>query len=127
MNVRSVLAAVASLAGLALGGAAQASELHLSIRMSDQGWTRPVADYGLHEEDRYGREGRRYRERRFHVLEQEPSPTRFYGRPVVERHRWHAPVFAAPHWDDREEVRIIVRRRVDPWGDVVIRRKKICS
>ena len=117
--------AVLGMAAVALGGAAQASEVQIVIRAGEAGWQRPVADYGFEnagprvEEHRYG--GRRsYHE------------DRLYERPVVERHRWShpvlaRPVFARPGWHDGEECRIIVKRRVNHWGELVVRRIKICE
>lgn len=42
-----------------------------------------------------------------------------WGRPIAER-RW---------WRDRqgEDCRIIIKRRVTPWGDVRVRRVEICD
>jgi hypothetical protein len=32
-----------------------------------------------------------------------------------------------PHWHDDEDCRIIIKRRVNAWGDLVERRIKVCD
>ena len=68
---------------------------------------RPVYDDDDHEPGYR----RRYNERR-HIAQ----PV-FYGRPVYGR-----PVF-----DDHDECRVIIKKRVNAWGDVVIKRIKRCD
>jgi hypothetical protein len=40
-----------------------------------------------------------------------------WGRPVAERH-W---------WGGRDDCRLIVKRRLTPWGDVRVKRIEICD
>lgn len=100
--------AAAGLGALALGTAApaQAGSVSISFGFGGHG-VRPVYDYG----DRH-----HYR----------PAYTRFYHdglrtrsfyRPVVQR-------FIA---DDVEECRVIVKRRYNRFGDLVIKRTRICD
>lgn len=50
---------------------------------------------------------------------------RFYGRPVPG---WGRPVAERRWWRGRgEDCRIIVKRRMTPWGDVRVRRIEICE
>ena len=51
----------------------------------------------------------------------------FYGRPY--RNHWRRPVAEGQWWRDRqgEDCRIIIKRRVTPWGDVRVRRVEICD
>lgn len=65
------------------------------------------------------------------------EPGRFYGRPVYERPRpvvpiydappWQRPGHGRPHWVDEEECRIVVKRRINRWGERVVRRIRICD
>ena len=116
--------AVLGLTAMALGGAAQASEVHITVRAGEAGWQRPAADY-VFENDDSRFEEHRYGRRRF-------GGDRYYERPLVERQRWAAPVvarpvFGRPGWHEPEPCRIIVKRRVNPWGEVVVRRITICE
>ena len=46
-----------------------------------------------------------------------------YSRPAFDGHAGYGrPVFA-----EGEECRVIVKKRVDPWGDVVVKRIRICN
>src|SRR3712207_5350680 len=69
--------ALAAVATLALGSAAQAAEVNITIRTDDQGTHRRVADYG---EKRFA--GSPYR-RTEHWYEHR-EPRRYYGRPVPD-------------------------------------------
>jgi hypothetical protein len=53
---------------------------------------------------------------------------RFYGRPVPDwRRRWNRPVaFRAWGRHDEEDCRLIIKRRVNPWGEVSIRNVEVC-
>jgi hypothetical protein len=98
---KSVL--VAAFAALALGGVAQAGEFDSGWGSDRGGFTRP---------DRGGYGGRHW------------DDGRYYGRPV---HRPWRPVFAGPRWGWHDDCRLIVKRRVNPWGDVVVRRIRVCG
>jgi hypothetical protein len=124
MDLALKKAALGVLALLALAGAARASEWNTSLR---------TADYGAHlqfigddddddDGDRFERRRYRYDERRYW----QRHPDRYYGRPVPDYPYWGRPVFARPGWG-QGECRIIVKRRMNEWGDVVIRRIKICD
>ena len=116
MKVRTTLAVAGTFAALAFGGAAQAADLEWSVRVGDRGWNRPAADF---EDEAFSpRE----------VWRHEPRGPRYPGfedRRLVERPYWARPVFARPGWD--EDCRIVIKRRVDPWGDVEVRRFRVCG
>jgi hypothetical protein len=103
-------AVVGATTALMLGGAVQASEVNISIS-SDRGSYRSVGYYG----DDYG-----YGERRYIRA---PSDygyhhgDRYYGRPVAAR----------PHWYGHDDCRLIIKKRVDPWGNMVVTRIKRCD
>ncbi|WP_152568909.1 hypothetical protein [Microvirga sp. BSC39] len=125
-----------TLAALALGGAAQASEVSITIRTNDR-LPHRVADYDgdLFERRQYSRTEHGYEHR---------DPDRYYGRPVpewrerkhrhgeyrsipvVDRHEWHQPVYARPHWRHQGGCKIIINERVNRWGERVQVRKEIC-
>jgi hypothetical protein len=117
--------ALAGLAALGLGSAAQASELSITISGGGFGVHRPVADYDS--DERFG--GRRHRE---HDRFEHREPDRFYGRPVPEWRdrpsRWDRPhgvrVVQRHGW--AEDCRIVVRDRFNRWGERVQIRKQIC-
>jgi hypothetical protein len=52
---------------------------------------------------------------------------RFLGRPMPEWGYAGRPVAMRPSWRHGEDCRLIVKRRVNPWGEVVIRRVRICE
>ncbi len=123
-----------ALAALALGGAAQASEVTVTVRTHDADRPQRIADY----DDEFSRH--EYGERRYEHRETD----RYYGRPVpewrerrhhhggyrgipvVERHEWHRPVFAGPRWHHQGGCKIIINERVNRWGERVQVRKEIC-
>lgn len=129
-----VLGAVAA---LTLGGAAQASEVSVMIRTNNHGALQRIADYS----------GELY-ERRQHTRSEHWSehrdPDRYYGRPVpewkerrshwngydgvpvVERPHWQRPVFVGQDWAHRDSCRIIIKERVNRWGEQVQVRTKVC-
>jgi hypothetical protein len=112
-------------AALAVGGAAQAADVQVSVRVGEPSWPRPVADYDDGEDDRFVPEAHQYR------AYPGAGPDRFDERPF-ERPRWRPPVYARPvfgrpGWEAPEECRLIIKRRVNPWGEVVVRRIKICE
>jgi hypothetical protein len=116
MKIRSTLALLGTLAALAAGGAAQASDIQVTVRIADRGWSGPAADV----------EGEDFRPREF--WRHEPRAYRRHGfedRRIVERPHWARPIFARP-WEE-EDCRIVIKRRVDPWGDVVVRRFRVCG
>jgi hypothetical protein len=113
-------------------GAAQASELNVTVRTNEYGSHQPVADYDLDEVDESmdNREGALSHERR--------RPDRYYGRPVPNWHdkqayrhgsrtepqEWGPRVVAGPHWGGG--CRVFVKERVNRWGDLVEVRTKVC-
>ncbi|HEX2554286.1 MAG TPA: hypothetical protein VHL98_11325 [Microvirga sp.] len=114
-------------AALALGGAAQATEVNISISAGRQ-----VASYdgdgsGYSQVGYYG-DGYGYGERRYI---QAPSRygyhdgDRYYGRPVPERPSWHRPVAGRPHWA-HDDCRLIIKKRVNAWGEVTVTRIRRC-
>ena len=123
-----------ALAALALGGAAQASNVTVTIRTNDADRPQRITEYGG------GFVGHRYDEHRY----DHRDPDRYYGRPVpewrerrhhhggyrgipvVERHEWHRPVFAGPRWHHQRGCKIIINERVNRWGERVQVRKEIC-
>ncbi len=128
---------LAVLGVIAVTGATRASEVSITIRTSDNGVSQRIADYndGSVEYRRYGRHEHRFEYR---------DPDRFYGRPVpewreervyrgghrhipvVERPHWQRPVFAGPHRVHRDSCKIIVKDRVNRWGELVRVRQEIC-
>lgn len=134
MSFRWNKVVLGTLAALALGSAAQASEVTVTVRTNDSDWPQRIADYGGE------RFGRGYGENRY----EHRDPDRYYGRPVpewrerrhhhsahrsipvVERHEWHRPVFAEPRWGYRENCKIIIKERINRWGEEVQVRRKVC-
>jgi hypothetical protein len=100
-----------------------------------------AADY---REDPYGEVETRYRtDVPEPLVDHEPgfrSEAEWIGRGprfVEERHPrgpipewWRQPgrpVAMAPRWRHHEDCRLIIKRRVDPWGEIVVRRIRICD
>ena len=113
--------AIGTLAAVALAGPALAQDVSISIRTQDHAY-QPVGFYDDCRDRRYIRAPDR----------DDECGDRYYGRPVRERphwdrHPWHRPVGGRPHWRDDEDCRIIVKRRVNAWGDLVERRIKVCD
>ncbi len=108
----------AALTTLALGGAAKAADISIVI---DGPGLRPVSDWRGHDghERGYGRGGwhgergprwnRGYDDDGLRAWPERRSFSRVGGR-------WGA-----------EECRVIVKRRVSPWGDVRVKRVQICE
>ncbi len=129
-----VLGAVAA---LTLGSAAQASEVNVTIRTDSYGVPQRIADYSgdLFE--------RRQQTRSEHWSEHR-DPDRYYGRPVpdwkerrsqwgryhgvpvAEVPYWQRPVFAGPGQGYGDRCRIIIKERVNRWGEMVQVRTKVC-
>ncbi len=113
--------AIGTLAAVALVGPALAQDVSISIRTENRAY-QPVGFYDDCRDRRYIRAPDR----------DDECGDRYYGRPVRERphwdrHPWHRPVGGRPHWRDDEECRIIIKRRVNAWGDLVERRIKVCK
>jgi hypothetical protein len=113
--------ATGALAAVALAGHALAQDISISIRTPDRGYEL-VGFYDDCRDRRYIRAPDR----------DEECAGRYYGRPVPDRphwdrHPWHRPISGRPHWRDDEDCRIIIKRRVNAWGDVVVRRIKVCD
>jgi hypothetical protein len=131
---RVILAVVGA---IAVTSAAQASEVSITIRTRDNGVPQRIADYneGPVEYRRYGRHEHRYEVR---------DPDRFYGRPVPEwreerayrgghrhipvvvRPHWQRPMYAGPHRGLRDSCKIILKERVNRWGELVQVRQEVC-
>jgi hypothetical protein len=127
--------ALAGLAALTLGTAASAAEISITVRDSWQrvsdhrgGFERGGWERGGFDEERRPRRFIEERRERF-----DHSPRYGYDddgfRSFPERRRWN-PV-AERHGFDRgwhhRDCRVIVKRRVNPWGDLVVKRIKICD
>jgi hypothetical protein len=142
-----VLAKVAAalVAFSVLGGAAQASGVDIRITTSDRSFgAAPGAFYRDDDGDlrrtisgpdhRYGRDDdddRRYFAPPGRYGHDGRDPNRYYGRPVPERHHWdrysyNRPVFARPGWR-HDDCRIVLQRKVKPWGQVVITQRQVCD
>jgi hypothetical protein len=50
-----------------------------------------------------------------------------YGRSAYSAHAYGRPVYARPGGDDEDECRVIVKKRVNNWGDVIIRKTRVCD
>lgn len=115
MNQSVMKVAMGAVAALMISGAAQATEVNISIRTNSDSH-RQVRHY----------DGNDYAERRY-VHDRSDygyrDPDRYYGRPVYERHR---PVYGHSHWR-HDDCRLIIKKRVDHWGDVVVKRVKVCD
>ena len=103
------------LAFLALGGAAQASDAGVTIR---------VSDYRYIGGDRFSG-GEHFDRPRYH--EDDRRDWRgSHGRPGPHWH--HArPVFGRPGWGRFDDCRVIVRRHINRWGEHVVRRLQVCD
>jgi hypothetical protein len=66
-------------------------------------------------------EERTYRSPRY--VEEEPS----YGPQARRWPFWGRPVAARPWRGPSEECRLIIKRRVNPWGETTVRRLQICD
>ena len=73
---------------------------------------------------------RTYSERREIVRPAYSRPV--YGGPVYGRSAYLGPVhgrvvYARPHHDDDDECRIVIKKRVNAWGDVLTRKTRVCE
>jgi hypothetical protein len=125
-----------------LGGAAQAGGIDIRITTSDRAYATVGSRYQVDDDDFARRrylaprqrdfddDDDRYRSR--HGYEYR-KPSRYYGRPVPdrgywERHSYSRPVVAIPAWGHRDhDCRILVKRNVNDWGQVVIKRTRVCD
>ena len=113
--------ALGTLTALAFASPALTQDVSISIRTQDRAY-QPVGFYDDCRDRRYIRA----------PDHDDECGDRYYGRPVRERphwdqHPWHHPVGGRPHWRDDEDCRIIIKRRVNAWGDLVERRIKVCD
>src|SRR5690349_15163318 len=89
-----------------------------------------AADYDVGSEqpqyqERYGYEGRHgYRDE----FRQGPFVDRSYHHRAYPEWRgaWGRPV-ARPWWRHADDCRLIIKRRVNPWGEVTTRRIEVCD
>lgn len=98
-----------AVAALGCAGAAQASEVSVAVDTTNDGLHRDIADYARGSFERHGyRRGEDGYEHR--------GPDRYDGRPV----------FAGPGWGYRRPCRLIIKERVNRWGEEVQVRRKVC-
>jgi hypothetical protein len=87
--------------------------------------------------DRYDRyesvvEREEYRPRRHHEERFEERVERRGYRDYDEeryahgRHGWDRPVYGRPVFAPYDDCRVIVRRKINAWGDLVVRRVRVC-
>lgn len=122
--------ALSALAVLALGGAAQAADVTVTVRgdsyvrVSDHRGFEGGYGRGF-EERRYGH-GRGYDDDGFRSF-----PERRWNRVVETRGGWDHGRGDHGRWGHggfgRGDCRVIIRRRVNPWGDVVVKKTRICD
>lgn len=73
---------------------------------------------------------RTYSERREYVRPAYSRPAfdgPVYGRSAYAAPAYGRPVYARPHGDDEDECRVVVKRRVNAWGDLVVRKTRVCD
>jgi hypothetical protein len=104
---------LAGIGALTLGTAAQAADLDLP---NGESW------YGQEQSTEYESVYEAPIQPRHHWQERH-----FYGRPVAEARPWERPAFARPAWSRADGCRVIVKERINPWGERVIRRIRICD
>jgi hypothetical protein len=127
-RVLAKVAAVAVALGV-LGGAAQAGGIDIRITTSDRAYGTVGSRYDVDDDDF----GRRRTVAPRHDDHEYREPNRYYGRPIPqpgywERHSYSRPVVAVPAWGHSDQdCRIVVRRNVNDWGQVVIKRKRVCD
>ncbi|MEZ0168058.1 hypothetical protein [Microvirga sp. TS319] len=68
----------------------------------------------------------RFREERFERGPRYVEEEQVYGRPGPRWHRPGYPVAVRPWWGG-EDCRLIIKRRINPWGEVIERRIRICD
>ncbi|GEO18673.1 hypothetical protein MAE02_63690 [Microvirga aerophila] len=117
---RAVLTGVVA---LVLGSAAQAADLEVIPGSTWYNQQEQISEYGNAylapaEPRQHWREGRFYNHR---------EHDRFYGRHVAENRPWARPDFARPAWSHGQECRLIIKERVSPWGERVVRRIRVCD
>jgi hypothetical protein len=123
MSVGVKRAALALVGAMTLGIATQASEINITIRSGDSGAYQRVSGYGY--SDREVVERRHYSGRGYGYEQRDPD--RYYGRPVSEHRRWNRPRYARSGWGQHDGCRLIIKRSVDRWGDLVVKRIKVCG
>jgi hypothetical protein len=52
---------------------------------------------------------------------------RVYDRPVPGWRPWSRPVAARPWQAPGEDCRVIIKRRENPWGEITVRRIRVCD
>ncbi len=114
-------AVVGIMTALMLGGAAQAGEVNITINTGSNAY-KPV---------RYDRDD--CRDRRYIRAPDydDECAGDYYRRPIPERpywerHRWSRPVYDRPHWYD-DDCRLVIKRRVNEWGEMVVESIKVCG
>jgi hypothetical protein len=119
--------ALGAFAALALGSAARAADVDINVRAEEYGsYHRLVGDDDRDGDDDGWRRHGGFEERGERGLARERG--RFYGRPVPDWPMMGRPVYARPGWGRHEDdCRLIVKRRVNRWGDLVIRRIRVCD
>ena len=120
MNSALRNAGLGILALLSLGGAARAGGVDAVVRTGG-----PFYEHPRFADD--------CRDRRYFRAPDRDDPcfAGSYHRPwrgwrPWEHRPWRTPVAAWPRWRDAEDCRVVVTRRENPWGEVIVRRSKIC-
>lgn len=120
MDVGLRNAGLGALALLAVGGAARAGEVDVAVQ----------AGRHFYERSGFGDDCARRR----YIRAPDPGECRVgsYGRPWRNRlhwrsHGWPYPAAAWPSGRDLDDCRIVVTRRANPWGDLIVKHTKICG
>ena len=116
-------AALGAVAALVLGGAAHAAEINITIRTPDRGSAHDTRYYGGDDERRSIPSSWEYDRR---------GADRFYGRPVRDvrswdRSRWVRPIDVQPRWEHDDDCRTTIKRRVNAWGEVIVKHIEMCD
>jgi hypothetical protein len=61
------------------------------------------------------------------VYEGPPYARSAYGGPVYGRPVHARPIYIRPDGDDDGECRVVVKRRIGPWGEVTVRKTRVCE
>ena len=133
MNVVWKTALAAGIALAAVTGGAQAADIGYYRGVDGDGYATSRAD---RDDDRFDdREdlGIRVVERRERLeerFERHHPGDRYDNRPIRrpdwDRPSWHRPVYGGPRWSRYDDCRVVITRRVNRWGEMVVSRKHVC-
>jgi hypothetical protein len=115
------MVALCSVATLALASAAQAADLDDPISPDNYRVHEGTFDYG---QEAPFTQRREWRSERYYGGN---SLGYCYGWPGPEHPHWNRPVFARRGWSYGNECRVIVKERVNRWGERVIRQMRVCD